>query len=118
MSYYDYIQNNIDDCFYVVTNYGCNSTPSDLWTPITMLFTKFTDAHEYFLKISPDLKDKDNYAEQFIAKFDSSKINEKYVVIEVRVQTSGYHGEYGDVGYHNVSFAKRPEGVVLARCLL
>ncbi len=115
MSYHDYIKNNIDDCFYVVTHYGCNSTPSDLWTPQTNLFKNFNDAYEYFLKVSPDLNNKDNYAEQSIPKFDSSKINEKYAVIEVRVQTAGYP-------YYNkeddVSYAKRPEGVVLARCLL
>ena len=115
MNYYDYLKNNPDNCFYVVTNYGCNSTPSDLWTPITKLFNDFAKAHEYFLKISPDLNDKDNYAEQHISTFDSSRLNDKYFAIEFRVQTAGY--PYYDKE-RDVSFAKRPEGVVLARCLL
>jgi hypothetical protein len=114
MNYYDYLKNNTDDCIYVVTWYGCNSTPSDLITPDSFLFKNFNDAYEQFLNSSPHLNNKDNYAEQYIPTFDSSKINEKYVVIETRVQTVGYH--YYD-STDGKSYAKRPYGAALARCL-
>lgn len=117
MSYYDYIEKNDDNCVYIVTWYGCNSTPSDLVTPESMLFKNFKEAHEYFIQISPDLNNKDNYAEQYLPKFDSSKINEKYVTVEVRVQTAGYHSGGFIDGRHDISYAKRPYGAVLARCL-
>jgi hypothetical protein len=117
MSYYDYIEKNTDDnSVYIVTWYGCNSTLSDLITPESMLFKNFRQAHEYFIKMSPDLDNKDCYAEQYIPKFNSSKINEKYVVIEVRVQTAGYHSGGFIDDRNDISYAKRPVGSVLARC--
>jgi hypothetical protein len=116
MSYYDYIENNGDNCIYIVTYYGCDSTPISLVTPESKLFKIFRDAHEYFLQISPDVNDGDNYAGKYISKFDSSKINEKYSIIEVRVQTDCYHIDYDND--YDILYSKRPSGAVFARCIL
>ena len=119
-SYYKYIEQNADNCIYVVTKYGCNSTPSDLFTPKSVLFTDFKEAHKYFLEISPKINDTWNFAEQSIREFNISKLKEKHFIIESRRQTSGYHSgniDYTDDGTQ-IYFAKRPFGAVLARCLL
>lgn len=97
---------------YIVTNYGCNSTPSDLWTPNTKLFSNYEDAYSYFLKISPPLDDEDNKAEQFRNnQYEEEDINQ-CIDIEVRVQIAGYHSGQG------ATCAKRPQGVVIARGII
>jgi hypothetical protein len=120
-SYYKYIEQNTDNCIYVVTRYGCNSTPSDLWTPKSMIFNDFKEAHKYFLEIAPNINDTWNYAEQYIREFNISELKQKHFIIESRCQTAGYHSgrtvEYTDDG-KEIYFAKRPFGAVLARCLL
>ena len=95
---------------FIVTCYGCNSTPSDLWVPRSKIFTKYDEAYAYFLKVSPPLDDEDNIAEQVI--------NDRYkdgtqdnVIIEHRVELAGYH--CGDGHY-----AKRPQGAVIARSII
>jgi len=94
---------------YIVTYYGCNSSPSDLWTPETKLFSNYEEAYAYFLKMSPSLDDKYNKAEQFRNnQWEDADIN-KYINIETRVQIAGYHSGQGG------TCAKRPEGVVIAR---
>lgn len=97
---------------YMVTWYGCNSTPSDLCIPETKLFSKYEEAYAYFLKISPSLDDKYNKAEQFIHnKYNEEDISD-YINIETRVQVAGYHcGEPGIC-------AKRPEGAVIAKGII
>ncbi len=96
---------------YVVTNYGCNSTPSDMWTPESKLFVNYDDAYSYFLKKSPCLDNKYNKAEQFINNnYNSVDMTEDYIVIENRVQIVGY-------GYKE-NCAKRPEGAVIARAII
>lgn len=99
---------------YIVTNYGCNSTPSDLWEPLSKIFINYEEAYKYFLKISPSLTDEENKSKQNI----NSKYNEElmisdkdYIIIENRVQIAGYH--YGDM-----CCAKRPEGALIARCTI
>ena len=97
---------------YIVTRYGCNSTPSDMWCPITELFSNYEEAYAYFLKRSPSLDDEDNKAHQFRNnKYEEEDIN-KYVIIEVRVQIAGYHSGHED------TCAKRPEGLVIARGII
>jgi len=73
----------LDNCVYIVTHYGCNSTPSDLWTPRSMLFKDFKEAHTHFLNITPNLNDDYNCAEQDIREFSCDDISKQYVVIEV-----------------------------------
>jgi hypothetical protein len=51
---------------YIVTNYGCDSTPSALWIPESKLFLNYEEAYTYFLKVSPSLHDEHNKAEQFV----------------------------------------------------
>ena len=86
---------------YIVTHYGCNSTPSDLWTPETKLFSNYEEAYAYFLKISPSLDDINNKAEQFRNnQYEEEDINTN-INIETRVQIAGC--------------AKRPYGAVIAR---
>jgi len=97
---------------YIVTHYGCNSTPSDLWTPNTKLFSNYEEAYAYFLKISPPLDNEDNKAEQFRNnQYEEEDIN-KGINIETRVQIAGYHcGKEG-------TCAKRPQGAVIARGII
>ena len=95
---------------YVVTSYGCDSTPSDMWIPKSKLFTSFEEAYTYFVKVSPDLHDKENLAKQYINPLATNS-TDSYVVIENRVQLPGYYENGGN-------YAKRPSGAVLARIYL
>lgn len=97
---------------YIVTHYGCNSTPSHMWTPKSKIFINYEDAYDHFLKVAPDLNDESNKAEQFINnKYNAQDMSEGYIVIENRVQISGYHsGE--------CNRAKRPQGVVISRSIV
>lgn len=96
---------------YIVTHYGCNSTPSDMWIPESKLFVNYEEAYAYFLKVSPSLYDEYNEADQFInPRYNAEEdANKDYIVIENRVQTAGYHCGDGH------TCAKRPEGAVIAK---
>jgi len=101
---------------YVVTEYGCNSTPNDLVTPYCTLFENYEDAYNYFLEISPDLNDQHNKAK----KYRNNKFNhledfnsEEQIPIEYRVHVSSYAGADSDEEYN---YAKRPRGVSIAKC--
>ena len=97
---------------YIVTNYGCNSTPSDMWSPDSKLFVNYEEAYTYFLKVSPSLDDDSNIAEQFINnKYKKENITDDYTIIETRVQIAGYHSGNGNC-------AKRPEGSLIARSVI
>ena len=96
---------------YIVTKYGCNSAPSDMWIPVSKIFVNYEDAYAYFLKVSPDLDNEENIAEQYINnKYNSEDMTEDYIIIENRVQIAGY-------GYE-ANRAKRPEGAVIARAII
>jgi len=100
---------------YVVTEYGCNSTPSDLIVPSCTLFENYEYAYEYFLRVSPDLNDPYNKATKFRNdKFDplSTEFNSNEILIENRVQISCFLGDENDQG----SYAKRPSGVSISKC--
>lgn len=99
-----------EQVLYIVTTYGCNSSPSELWIPMSKLFTTYEDAYSYFLKVSPSLDNKYCKADQYI-NCDTTNTSTDYVVIENRVQISGYH--YGDM-----NCAKRPEGAVISRTMI
>jgi len=96
---------------FIVTSYGCNSTPSDLWVPHSKIFMKYDEAYAYFLKMSPPLDDEDNIAEQVIHDTYEDDTIRDYVVMEHRVELAGYH--CGDGHY-----AKRPRGAVIARSII
>ena len=87
---------------YVVTEYGSNSTPGDLWTPISRVFTSRDAAYKHFQKVSPQMQEEDfrvtRYAitsEEFDAKVAKK---EDHIVIEVN-----FNG-----------LMKRPDGAVIA----
>ena len=80
---------------------GCNSTPSNMWTPNSKIFLNYHQAYEYFLDMSPSLDDNDNIAKQFI----NTEYKDEYIVIENRVQIAGYHNGEGNC-------AKRPYGKI------
>ena len=82
---------------YIVTEYGCNSTPSEMWTPISKVFTNFAEAHKYFKDICPDTEGDEIYVNK---EFRMSNPSHDYIVIENRCQSSD---------------EKRPCGVVIAR---
>lgn len=102
---------------YIVTIYGCNSTPSDMWIPQSKLFVNYQEAYSYFLEVSPSLTDEYNIAKQYInseykedymglASQLSELLTEGYMVIENRVQIAGYENGF---------CAKRPCGAVIAK---
>ena len=93
---------------YIVTHYGCNSTPSDMIIPKTKLFNNYQRAYKYFESCSPRLDDKYNKATAYVNKEDDFH-DKEYIVIENRVQTAGYHD--GETGI----YAKRPYGAVIAK---
>ena len=96
---------------FIVTEYGCNSSPSDMLTPSSKLFSNYAEAYEYFLKVSPTIDRNRPYyqeAEQHVnTSYDPNSTNNGYIVIESRCQTC--------VGDKVTSYAKRPQGAVIAR---
>jgi hypothetical protein len=90
---------------YVVTEYGSNSTPGDLWTPISKVFVSRDAAYKHFQKVSPpmDFEDDDDFpvtryaitSEEYDAKVAKK---EERIVIEVN-----FNGGL-----------KRPDGAVIA----
>lgn len=83
---------------FVVTHYGCNSSPSDMWTPITKIFTDYKEAYMHFQDISPKLAEEDTI---YVNKsYDPKSPSYDYIIIENICQSCDW---------------KRPEGVVLAR---
>ena len=102
-------------CVFIVTSYGCNSTPSDLWVPHSKIFTKYDEAYSYFLKMSPPLDDEYNRAEQVINDtYKEDDMTKDYVIMEYRVELAGYHCGEEDSG----NYAKRPQGAVIARSII
>ena len=98
----------IPKILYIVTHYGCNSSPSSMWIPRSKLFTNYQTAYDYFVKISPPLIDPYNAATQYVNN-NEEQLDNQYIIIENRLQLSGYHD--GEPGI----YSKRPEGVVLAK---
>ena len=105
------------EVLYIVTQYGCNSTPSEMWPPETDVFTDYEKAYKRFLGVSPCLNDEDNRAERTVHTEDIHNVKiegytegytEGYRLIESRVQVPGYYDGDG-------TCAKRPEGAVIAR---
>lgn len=97
---------------FIVTHYGCNSSPSDMWIPRSTIFTNYDEAYSYFLTISPNLNDEQNKAEQFVnLTYNHEDLTQENIIIENRVQLAGYCYGYGD-------YAKRPYGVVIARSII
>jgi hypothetical protein len=95
---------------YVVTEYGCNSTPNDMLVPVSKIFVNYEAAYAYFLKMSPLLDDKDNEAKQFInSRYKNDVISNDSIMIEARVHVAR---AYCREGYYP---AKRPIGVVISR---
>ena len=95
---------------YVVTKYGCNSTPNDMFVPDSKIFVNYEAAYAYFLKMSPRLDDKDNEATQIInSRYKNDVISNDSIIIEARVHVAGAHCREG---YYP---AKRPIGVVISR---
>ena len=96
---------------YIVTQYGCDSTPSAMWIPKSKLFNNYLEAYEYFVKCSPSLDDIDNKATQYVNRGEYENTDKEYIVIENRVEIAGYHD--GDTG----CCAKRPRGAVIAKII-
>ena len=97
---------------YILIIYGCNSTPSDMWTPTSKLFVNYEDAYSYFLKAAPPLDDEWNNAEKSVnTNYNPEDITKDYIVIENRVQIAGYH-------YNDGNCAKRPYGAVISRSII
>mgnify|MGYP003349253004 CR=1 FL=1 len=97
---------------YIVTTYGCDSSPSAMWIPQSKIFEKYEDAYFYFLKEAPSLDDEWNKAEKYInSSYNAEDITKDNIIIENRVQIPGYHS-----GERNC--AKRPQGAVISRNII
>jgi hypothetical protein len=94
--------------FYIVTKYGCDTTPSSMRIPKSKFFLSYNDAYKYFLDEAPDLNDIYNKTNKYVNTNIDSDIesNNEYIIIENRVQIGGYEE----------TCAKRPYGVVIAKC--
>ena len=79
---------------YVVTGFGCNSTPSDMYPPNTWVFTDREKAYQCYH--APSLTDMDNLAERTILESG-----------ECIIQLCGYPYE--------ADRAKRPYGVSITK---
>lgn len=88
---------------FIVTEYGCNSSPSDMWTPSSKLFTNYEEAHAYFLRIAPCVNDEENNATtQYInTSYNPNSTSVEYIVIQNICEDPDH--------------AKRPSGAVIAR---
>jgi hypothetical protein len=100
---------------FIVTEYACNSSPSDMVTPTSKLFTDYAEAYEYFLKVSPPIDRSLAYYQELNQRvnsaYDPNSGNNGYIVIESRCQTC-----VGDK--RDTSYAKRPYGAVIARYIM
>lgn len=97
---------------FIVTEYACNSSPSDMVSPSSKLFTNYAEAYEYFLKVSPPIDRECEYYEEadqrLNTSYDPNSTNNGYTIIESRCQTYNR-------GDEDLSYAKRPYGAVIAR---
>jgi len=118
VSYNDYILQHPEDedaVYYIVTIFGCNSTPNDMWYPETYGFTEFTKAYEYYLKRMPNVNDLTNYAVRYIPTFEVAKLHQPSMIIDTCKQEAGYPSLNMKDDGTIISFAKRPYGAVLSR---
>jgi hypothetical protein len=81
---------------FIVTEYGCNSTPGDMWIPHSELFTDYTEAYQYFSRLAPTSDDVTRYVNE---SYDPNSTDGKYTII---------------FDIHQ-GLTKRPYGVVIAR---
>ncbi len=94
--------------FYIVTQYGCNSSHNDMWTPRSTLFTNYTEAYDHFLLVAPCIDRENEYYQEATQYINNScEPNSAYILIEYRCQLGD-----GDKG----NYAKRPYGALIARC--
>ncbi len=97
---------------YIVTVYGCNSSPNDMWTPKSKIFINYEDAYNYFLSQAPSLNDEYNKASKYRnSNYNIEDTTNNYIIIENIVQIAGYHNGDGNC-------AKRPYGAVIARSII
>lgn len=102
---------SLAEFIYIVTVYGCNSSPLCVWPAKSRTFKLFKDAYDYFLHVAPPLHDPDNKATRRVREEHNIQLDlasgEAFVVFEYRTQDAGYYE--GDA-----CCAKRPYGAVLA----
>ena len=102
---------------YIVTHYGCNSTPSDMWIPCSRLYMNYDEAYAYFLHVAPSLDENDCKAEKYInPAYLVHGTARDYTIIENRVQLAGHAFDEDDED--DCNYAKRPEGAVIAQYIL
>lgn len=87
---------------YSVVLFGCNSSPSDMWIPMTYIFYDKEEAYTFYHKNAPSLNDKYKRA----SHYTGSKTGD---YLEAIVQDPGFHYNEEDC------YAKRPEGAVISK---
>ena len=85
---------------FIVTQYGCNSTPSDMWIPTTKIFTDYEAAYAHYKSVCPDVTAAGKDTIYVNERYDPTSASYKYIVIENRCQSHHW---------------KRPEGALIAR---
>lgn len=79
---------------YIVTEFGCNSTPSEMWVPKVTVFTDKIAAYAHYHRVAPRLDDPDNLATRTTLDDNSA---------ECIIELPGYYAGMSDR-------AKRPRG--------
>jgi hypothetical protein len=69
---------------FIVTDYGCNSTPGDIYTPTSKIFADYNVAYDYFISVSPTIDDDENSIHYINPSYDPNSTNSEYIVIEDR----------------------------------
>jgi len=80
---------------YVVTLFGCNSTPNEMYAPTTVVFSDRQTAYQHYRRHAPSLNDVYNRAER--TTFESGEC-----IIQL-------------CGYPQMDRAKRPFGVSISK---
>lgn len=90
---------------YTVTEYGCNSSPSDMWVPKVRIFTTYDAAYEHYKSVAPSPDPTWGATNKCAQK----RADDEVGMIEYICQS-------GDDGERYC--AKRPYGAVIARCVV
>lgn len=79
----------------MVTSFGCNSTPNDMYPPTTMVFSNREEAYQHYYNNAPSLTDTYNRAERTVFEYGEC-------IIQM-------------CGYPQIDRAKRPYGVSITK---
>jgi nitrate reductase alpha subunit len=118
LEYYNKTGDAAEGVMYIVTHFGCNSTPGSLWTPKSWVFDNYPKAYEKYLEICPDAADMNNYTRTYEFTFTPEDLNKSHWPIANCIQEAGYPRVDTLADGTRISYAKRPYGASIIRCIL